>query len=268
MRKYMWGKYKAGSLLAVCGLLLLSVSSHGQNKAVDNAPVVVTSSNQQQALALLDRIDNLYRLDSSKATITMEVKTENWQRSMTMQVWSKDMDYTLVRITSPKKEKGISTLKRNNQMWNYFPKIRKVIKVPPSMMMGSWMGSDFTNDDLVREVSLVKEYRVSLSSTESVHTLTLIPRPNTVTVWGKIIATVDSKTLLPIKQTYFDEDGTAMREMAFSENKKFDGKLLPSVMTLTPLNKTNQYTQMTYDSLTFNSEIKPDVFTLRNLKRR
>lgn len=153
-------------------------------------------------------------------------------------------------------------------MWNYFPKIRKVIKVPPSMMMGSWMGSDFTNDDLVREVSLAKEYNVSLSSSQAVHTLTLIPKQNTVTVWGKIIATVDSKTLLPIKQTYFDEDGQAMREMVFSENKNFDGKLLPSVMVLTPLNKTKQYTKMTYDSLSFNTDIKADVFTLRNLKRR
>ena len=255
----MWGKRKGDLWLAACGLLLLSFYSHGQN---------VSDSNNQQALALLERIDNLYRLDSSEATITMEVKTENWQRSMTMMAWSKDMDYTLVRITSPKKEKGISTLKRDNQMWNYFPKIRKVIKVPPSMMMGSWMGSDFTNDDLVREVSLAKEYSVSLSSTHNVHTLTLIPKPNTVTVWGKIIAQVDTKTLLPIKQTYFDEDGTAMREMAFSENKKFDGKLLPSVMTLTPLNKNNQFTKMTYEQLTFNTDIKADVFTLRNLKRR
>ena len=256
----MWSVYKAGSFLAVCSVLLMSLASHGQQESV--------GANQQQALALLERIDNLYRLDSSEAIITMEVKTQNWQRSMTMQAWSKDMDYTLVRILSPKKEKGISTLKRNNQMWNYFPKIRKVIKVPPSMMMGSWMGSDFTNDDLVREVSLAKEYRVSLNSTDSVHTLTLIPKANTVTVWGKIIATVDSKTLLPIKQVYFDEDGTAMREMTFTKTKNFDGKLLPSVMTLTPLNKQNQYTKMTYDRLTFNTGLDSDVFTLRNLKRR
>lgn len=258
----MWGILKVGFKtfqLAICAMLLLSFESHSQQPS---------QGNQQQALALLERIDNLYRLDSSEATITMEVKTENWQRSMTMEAWSKGMDYTLVRILSPKKEKGISTLKRDTQMWNYFPKIRKVIKVPPSMMMGSWMGSDFTNDDLVREVSLAKEYNVSLSSTQAIHTLTLIPKQNTVTVWGKIIATVDSKTLLPIKQTYFDEDGQAMREMVFSENKNFDGKLLPSVMVLTPLNKTKQYTKMTYDSLSFNTDIKADVFTLRNLKRR
>lgn len=223
---------------------------------------------EQSALDLIKRLDDLYRLDSSVATITMEIHTEHWQRSMTMEAWSQGMDFTLVRILSPKKEKGISTLKRHNEMWNFFPKIRKVIKVPPSMMMGSWMGSDFTNDDLVREESLADDYEVNLSTDDKFHTLTLIPKANTVTVWGKIIAVMDKQNLLPIKQTYFDEDGTSMREMLFSNNRNFDGRLLPAVMTLKPLNKPEQFTRLTYDTLEFNPKLKPDLFTLRTLKKR
>ena len=218
------------------------------------------------AQQLIERIDNLYRLNSSHATMTMDIQTPEWQRSMTMEIWSKDMDYTLVRILTPKKDTGITTLKRENEMWNYFPKIRKVIKVPPSMMMGSWMGSDFTNDDLVREVSLEEDYQVTLDSSQPQYLLTLIPKEQTVTVWGRIDIYVDKTQLLPTREDYYDEDGTKMREMTFSDVKDFDGRLLPAVMELKPLNKEGHLTRMTYDTLTFNESVDDSVFTLRNLK--
>ena len=222
----------------------------------------------QKALDLLDRMDKLYRLDSSKATMTMDIETPNWQRSMTLVSWSKGMDFTLVRIQSPKKEKGIATLKRENEMWNFFPKANQVIKVPPSMMMGSWMGSDFTNDDLVREESLAEEYEVTLTEDDKFYHLSLVPREDTITVWGKIEFTVDKANLLPVKEVFFNEEGEAMREMVFSKVTDFDGKLLPAVLELRPLNKTGHKTRIVYDELTFNVEISDSIFTLRNLKKK
>ena len=222
----------------------------------------------QKALDLLDRMDKLYRLDSSKATMTMDIETPNWQRSMTLVSWSKGMDFTLVRIQSPKKEKGIATLKRENEMWNFFPKANQVIKVPPSMMMGSWMGSDFTNDDLVREESLAEEYEVTLTEDDKFYHLSLVPREDTITVWGKIEFTVDKANLLPVKEVFFNEEGEAMREMVFSKVTDFDGKLLPAVLELRPLNKSGHKTRIIYDELTFNVEISDSIFTLRNLKKK
>lgn len=216
---------------------------------------------------LVDRIDNLYQLDSSHAIVTMEIQTPDWQRSMTMEMWSKDKDFALIRILSPRKEKGVSTLKRGKEMWNYFPKINKEIKVPPSMMMGSWMGSDFTNDDLVREVSLVEEYNVDLQTNNASYLLTLKPKAQTITVWGEIRITIDKENLLPLRELYFDEDGTAMREMRFSNVQNFDGRLLPGVMELIPLTKENQKTVLTYDELEFSESIDDNLFTLRNLRR-
>lgn len=221
----------------------------------------------ERALDLIDRIDNLYRLDSSYAVMSMEIVTPDWQRTLTMEAWSKGMDYTLVRVISPAKEKGISTLKRDSEMWNYFPKINKVIKVPPSMMMGSWMGSDFTNDDLVREVSLAEDYDVSLEDTDTLHILTLVPKEMTVTVWGRIVIEVDQQNLLPVREIYYDEDGTAMREMIFKDVRDYDGRLIPAVMELVPLNKDNQKTILRYETLTFNEPVDDDIFTLRNLKK-
>jgi outer membrane lipoprotein-sorting protein len=184
-----------------------------------------------------------------------------------MESWSIGLDYSLVRVLEPKKEKGISTLKREKDMWNYLPKIRKVIKVPPSMMMGSWMGSDFTNDDLMREGSWVEEFDVTLSETDTRYTLDLKAKPDTVTVWGAMQIIIEKERLLPVKQVYFDEDGSPMREMLFTEVKTFGDVTLPTVMELRPLNKPENRTRVIYESMEFDLDLQEDFFSLQNLKK-
>lgn len=226
------------------------------------------AASNPSALELLEKVDKLYQQDNAYAKLTMEIQTPDYQRSMSMESWSIGLDYSLMRVLAPKKEQGVATLKRGNDMWNYLPKIRKTIKVPPSMMMGSWMGSDFTNDDLMREGSWVEEFDVQLSEANGQYILDLVAKESTVTVWGAMQIIIDQTTLLPIKQTYFNEDGTAVREMTFTEIKTFDGVSLPSVMTLTPLNKQGQVTRVIYDDLQFNVDVDESFFTLQNLKRR
>ena len=153
-------------------------------------------------------------------------------------------------------------------MWNYFPKINKTIKVPPSMMMGSWMGSDFTNDDLVREVSLLKEYNVEKSDESENWRLTLIPKRETVTVWGQIEFVINKESLLPSEQTYFNEKGEKVRSMVFSEVRDYSGKKIPSIMTMVPLNKEGHKTVIEYVEAEFNAKIDSRIFTLRNLQAR
>jgi len=227
----------------------------------------VFAETDPKAIELLERVDNLYQQDNSHAVMTMEITTPDFSRSMSMESWSIGLDYSLVRVLEPKKERGVSTLKRENDMWNYLPKIKKVLKVPPSMMMGSWMGSDFTNDDLMREGSWVDEFDVALSEDDSTYTLDLVAKPNTVTVWGKMQIIIDKSNLMPVKQVYFDEDGTPMREMLFSEVKTFDDVLLPTVMELKPLNKPENVTRVIYESMEFNVDIDEDFFSLQNLKK-
>lgn len=219
------------------------------------------------AVELLNRIDRLYQQKNSHATLRMEIVTPDYSRSMTMDSWSIGLDYSLVRVLSPKKERGVATLKRKHEMWNYLPKIRKVVKVPPSMMMGSWMGSDFTNDDLMREGSWVEEFDVSLTETDAHYLLELIAKPDTVTVWGKMQIQVNPDSLLPRKQIYFDEDGTPVREMAFTDVKTFGTVTLPTVLELTPLNKTGNSTRVIYENMEFDLNIDDAFFTLQNLKK-
>ena len=226
------------------------------------------AENTPSATELLERMDTLYQQDSAHAIMTMTVVTPDYQRTMQLESWSLGLDYALVKVLEPVRERGVATLQRDTEMWNFLPKINKVVKVPPSMMMGSWMGSDFTNDDLMRDTSWSEEYDVSLSATADTYELQLTPFENTVTVWGGMTLSIDKASLLPLQQRYFDEDGEQMRVMNFSNVTDFDGTALPATMTLTPLNKDGQYTEVEYQQLEFNVGLDDGFFTLQNLRRR
>lgn len=227
-----------------------------------------TSFADDDAASLLKKMDELFRSKSSAATMKMKIETPNWQRTLEMQSWTLGMDDTFIRVLSPRKDRGVATLKIDNEMWNYFPKINKVIKVPPSMMMGSWMGSDFTNDDLVREVSLVDEYQVTKALDAENYRLTLTPKNKTVTVWGRIEIVVNQQSLLPVEQSYFNEKGEKVRTMLFSDIRDFNGKKMPAIMTMMPLNKTGHKTVIEYVDAEFDIELDSSIFTLRNLQKR
>lgn len=230
--------------------------------------VLVLANTDPKAIELLENVDNLYQQDNAYAKLTMEIQTPDYQRTMSLESWSIGLDYSLMKVLAPKKEQGVATLKRGNEMWNYLPKIRKTIKVPPSMMMGSWMGSDFTNDDLMREGSWVEEFEVTLEEVNGVYVLDLVAKENTVTVWGAMQIYIDVESLLPIKQLYIDEDGSVVREMHFSDVKTFDGVSLPTVMTLKPLDKEGNLTRVIYEDMQFNVNIDESFFTLQNLQKR
>lgn len=219
------------------------------------------------AIALLERMDTLYQQDSAHAVMTMEIVTPDYQRTLTMESWSLGTEYALVRVLEPVRDRGIATLKRNNDMWNYLPRVNRTVRVPPSMMMDNWMGSDFTNDDLMRETRWTEEYEVSLDNQADTHVLTLIPREDTVTVWGQMVITIDRDTLLPVSQEYYNEQGTLMRVMTFDDVQTFDGVTLPARMTLQPMNREGQKTVVQYDSLSFSADLSESFFTLQNLRR-
>jgi len=228
-----------------------------------------TFASEERVRTIIDEMEQLYRGNSSDGTITMQVETPQYSRTLTMSAQSMGRELAFFRILSPKKDRGIATLKREEEMWNYFPKINKVIKVPPSMMMGSWMGSDFTNDDLVKETQLIDAYHLSMTEDDQDYLVTLIPKEQTVTVWGKIEYTVSKEPLLPKAQVFYDEDGTRVRELIFSNPKTLGGRLMPSVMEMKPLNKEGHRTLIIYDDINFDvPAITDQTFSLRNLKKR
>ena len=222
------------------------------------------------AANIVRRIDALYRSDSSEALVEMEIVTPHWQRTLRMKAWSLGMDKTFIRILEPKKEEGITTLRLGNEMWNYLPKINKVMKIPPSMMMSSWMGSDLTNDDLVKEFTFLESYHFELVTPdvpeEGLVYVKCVPKEGFPIVWGHVIIAAQRADAMPIWQRFFDEKGNLVREMFFKEVKPFGSRRIPAVMELIPRTKEGQKTVLRYLEARFDVGLDPDIFTLRNLR--
>jgi len=226
----------------------------------------------QDVEAVVKKIDELYRADSSYSEVEMEIVTPHWQRTLRMTTWTEGKTRTFIRLLSPLKDKGTATLRLGNEMWNYLPRANKVIKIPPSMMMSSWMGSDFTNDDIVKEFTLRDDYTYEFTQPEDADPkllyIAFTPKEGLPVVWGKFIAAVKKDGYLPEWDRYYDEKGQLIRVINFSEVKNFDGRLIPSVMEVIPQDKKDQKTVLRYIKAEFNRSIPENIFSLRNLRSK
>ncbi len=225
----------------------------------------------ERARDIVDRVDRMLRGNSSAGTMTMEIQSTHWKRTLESQVWSKGTEYALVLITKPAKEAGTATLKAADNIWNYLPKVERVIKIPTSMMMGSWMGSHFTNDDLVKESRMIRDYAITISfegerNGTPVWEFTLTPLPQAAVVWGKILLEVRQGDLMPTWQRYYDEAGRLVRTLTFSDFRQMGGRLIPARMEMRPVDKPDEYTVVSYQDLTFDLPLDDDFFSLQRLR--
>lgn len=175
-------------------------------------------------------------------------------------------------ITAPAREKGQSFLKSGNNIWHWNPSIQRLIKLPPSMLSQGWMGSDYTNDDLLKESSLVNNYHHTLLKEERLsdvpcHVIELTPLASASVVWGKILLWITRKDHLILKSAYFDEDGYLVKTHLASEPKLFDGRLLPSVVDIVPADEPGHSTRITLLTIRFNEPFPAHFFTQQNMKR-
>jgi len=229
-------------------------------------------SNTAMALdvqSLIREVERQYMGTSSRALTTMQVKTSHWERTVEMEAWSLERDYYLVRILEPAKERGVATLKRYREVWNYLPKVDRVIKVPPSMMGGSWMGSHITNDDLVKANHIDEEYDLRLlEETETHYVVECLPKPEAAVVWGKIIYRVRKAPRVPEQVDYFDEEMVRVREIHFDDIQQIGDRIVPLRLTVLPLEKPGEMTVLHYSELHYDLPLDETFFSLRNLKQR
>lgn len=217
---------------------------------------------------ILEKADKLYRSNSAFLELEMQVITPDWERSMEIEMWSKGEDKTLAVILSPKKDKGMATLRIKKDLWNYLPKINKIIKVPPSMMMGSWMGSDFTNDDMVKESSYEDDYNVlSANEVDKEFQISISPKESTVSEYGKIEIRILKDSLILLNQKFFNERNELVREMKFLDIKEMGGKRIPTKIELINMKKIGNKTIVKYKKAKFNIEIQNSKFSKKNLQK-
>jgi len=227
---------------------------------------------QSRAKEILAIIDDLWRSTASTAKMQMVVKTEHYTRTMVMDSWTKGKEKSLVRIISPLKEKGTVSLKNGNTMYTYLPKTDRVIRLTSGMMMGSWMGSHFTNDDLVKESRLSEDYDPVVTyegvrEGRDIIEFELIPKPEAPVVWGKIIIIVRAEDYLPLISRYYDEDMVLARTLDFLDIREMGGRLLPAVMHMVPADKSSEFTELTYLDIDFQVDLQDSLFSLMQLRR-
>lgn len=228
-------------------------------------------TNAQNALDIIKKVDQKMRGNYSYQEMEMKIVRPEWERSITMKSWSKGTTYALILITSPAKEKGQVFLKRDKEMWNWVPSIERMIKIPPSMMMQSWMGSDFKNDDLVRESSIVVDYEHNYLGEEDVDgipcwKLELEPKPEAPVVWGKIIAWID-KEYNQLKVEYYDEDGYLVNIMNQTDIKQMDDREIPTHLEMIPADEEGKKTEINILSASFDDPIPDSFFSQQNMQR-
>ncbi|MDE3213924.1 MAG: outer membrane lipoprotein-sorting protein [Bacteroidota bacterium] len=208
---------------------------------------------------------------SSRSLAVMKVIRPGWSREISMKTWSLGSDYYMIYITSPAQDKGQVFLKRNNEMWNWIPSISRVIRIPPSMMGQNWMGSDFTNNDLVKANSIVNDYTHTLLGMENFggyecYKIQMVPKPGAAVVWDKIIAWIAKDKYFMLKAEYYDEDGELVNREVQSEVKHFGDRDLPSKLVMTPVKDPGKQTVFTFVQLAFNMPLNQDFFSQQNMK--
>lgn len=225
------------------------------------------------AKEIIRKMDTLMRGNAMSGVYEMTITDPNWERTLKLKAWeSRREKKTFIRVLSPPKEEGIGTLKIGYEMWNYLPKIEKVIKVPPSMMMQAWMGSDFTNDDLVKESSIVEDYDhkvIGEARVEGfdVYQIEALPRPDAPVVWDKILYWIRKRDNVPLREEFYSEKGELVRVMTFSEIREMGGRVIPTFWKMRPVKKEGKQTTLRIIDVEFNKPLDDEVFTLRNLKK-
>lgn len=222
------------------------------------------------AKEVVKRADQNMRGETSRADITIQIIRPTWNREMEVKAWTKGDDYTMILINSPAKEKGITFLKRAKEVWNWVPTIERTIKLPPSMMSQSWMGTDFTNDDLVKEASSVADYDHAHLGLETVQgkecfKIEMIPKPSAAIVWEKVIVWIDTKDFLQLKAEFYDEDGSLINIMNASDIKTFGERKVTARIEMIPKDKEGHKTVIVYNNLLYDEAIPDSFFTTRNM---
>ena len=231
----------------------------------------VDSARAQDAQALVEDSFNYFRGKTSVSTVSMTIHRPDWERVMTIRAWTRGEDESIFWITAPPKDYGNATLKKGEQMWIYNPKVNRVIKIPPSMMSQTWMGSDFSNNDISKTDSLLRDYNHSIIDTEThedkkVFVVKSIPKPQAPVIWGMQKLRI-REDLIFLSQEFYDEELQPVKAMTGLEIQMIGGRLFPRVWKMHKANAQEEYTLLEYIDLAFDKELPDELFTISSLKR-
>lgn len=221
-----------------------------------------------EAQDIIKKLDANMRGEDIYLKMRMRVVSASHERSMEIESFSKGTKKSFTKILYPPKDAGITFLSLENQMWQYVPKIERVIKIPPSMMLQNWMGSDITNDDMVKQSSIVDDYDAYILKKEGdIITIELIPKESAAVVWGKIITNIDTSNYTPIKDIFYDEENKEVRYFVYKNVKQFGKYFIPTYWKVSSQEKPENFTEIFLDEIAYDSKIDDAYFSKSALKR-
>lgn len=273
---------KKNVLCKFCSLMIISLvvsgTAHGETQ--NSRASVSTDAKSSAALSDAVATDFVKRAEthlegkSFQGRLSMVVDRDGNQRTLGMQVWMRGREAALIKISHPPKDRGTGNLRLKMDLWQYLPNVNRVIRVPSSMMLQSWMGSDFTNDDLVRASSLLNDYTHKILSKEDsaegkLVKIELTPKKDAAVVWGKVLLWVREKDAAPVKQEFYNEKNELVKLMQGENLHQFGAHVIPLKMKMTNVKKNGQFTAITYDekSIRFDEAIGDEIFTQLNLQK-
>ena len=224
------------------------------------------------AAEIIQMADEKVRGKTNTSVMEMEIIRPTWKRSVTMKSWGRGMKYSMTYITAPAKDKGQVFMKRNTEMWNWMPSIGRMIKIPASMMSQGWMGSDYTNDDILKESSIVVDYTHKISSEENIngydtYKIEMIPKEDAAVIWGKVYKWITKDEFIQIKSEYYDEDNDLIKSDHSYDFKIMDGRLIPTRIEIVPANEEGKKTVIYIKETKFDIDLPESFFSQQQMKR-
>ncbi|MCB0790822.1 MAG: outer membrane lipoprotein-sorting protein [Flavobacteriales bacterium] len=225
----------------------------------------------QDAAEIVTRSEDHLRGKTSRADMTISIVRPKWSREMAMKTWSKGDDLFMILVTSPAKDAGTAFLKRGKDLWNWVPAVERNVKLPPSMMSQNWMGTDFTNDDLVREANVKNDYDHRIEGEEDQQgrkcwKIRMTPHEDAGVVWDHVLVWIDQQDYLQLRSEFYDEDGALVNTMVNSDIRTMGGRTIPAKMEMTPADKPGHKTVITYTDLEYDIPISDDFFTVQQMR--
>ena len=226
----------------------------------------------QNATEIVKKATEKMQGENHYAEMTMKIVRPTWERTVSFKMCSKDRDYSLTLVVDPVKEKGQTFLKRKNDLWSWNPKISRLIKLPPSMLSQGWMGSDYSNDDILKESSMIVDYTHKLVGSEEIagkdcYKIEMIPHDDAAVVWGKVMKWISKDGYLQLKTIYYDEDDYLIKTEACSEVKLMGDREIPTRIEIIPEDEPGNLTIVTIEKIIYDINISENFFSQQNMKK-
>ncbi len=224
------------------------------------------------ALEIIQKADEKVRGKTNTSVMVMEIIRPTWKRSVSMKSWGRGMGFSMTYITAPAKERGQVFMKRKTEMWNWMPSIGRMIKIPASMMSQGWMGSDYTNDDILKESSIVVDYAHKIVANETIdghdtYKIEMIPKEEAAVIWAKVYKWITKDEFIQIKSEYYDEDNDLVKSDFSYDFKMMDGRLIPTRIEIIPADEKGKKTVISIKESTFDIDLPESFFSQQQMKR-